>query len=125
MPYFTLHRDYVLRTTYGHSIGFKKGEKTWVPPVCVNDVVAIGGISDEPVDVIPSEESAPAILPAEDRKAAILAAFDTMRERNERTDFTATGLPNMFKLEKLCGFEVHSRERDELWVEYTANRVPS
>jgi hypothetical protein len=47
MPQFILHRNYVLRTTNGHAIGFVANEPTNVPEICVEDAVAIGA---RPVD---------------------------------------------------------------------------
>lgn len=121
MPYFTLHRDYVLRTTKGHSIGFTKGEKTWVPPMCVPDVVAIGAVPvDAAVDVIGDEPVVQAPLTHDEREAKLFAAFETLIARNERGDFGANGLPTTKKLQDMCGFEILNRERDEAWVKFTA-----
>lgn len=33
MPIMTGDRDDVVRSTYGHTIGFKKGENVFVPPI--------------------------------------------------------------------------------------------
>lgn len=120
MPYFTLHRNYTLRTTKGHTINFVKGMETWVPPMCVPDVVAIGAVAkDEAVDVLGEEEKPVVSISPEERKAKIHAAFDTMLSRSERTDFTASGLPHAKKLSDLVGFEVANRERDTEWQAYT------
>lgn len=125
MPYFTLHRDYVLRTTKGHSIGFRKGEPTWVPPVCVPDVVAIGGVSDEAVDVVPPEDKPVVEIDVTARAAKIVEAFKVMESRDERGDFTASGLPHCKRLESMVGFEVLNGERDQLWQEYKASKAAS
>lgn len=120
MPYFTLHRNYILRTTKGHSIAFTKGAKAWVPPICVPDAVAIGAVpEDESIDVLPAELAPKPELPADERKTRILAAIETLVARNERGDFTAAGMPHCKKLESLCGFEVYNRERDDVWMAYT------
>lgn len=116
MPHMTLHRNFVLRTTKGHAIRFKKGEPSLVPAVCVEDAVAIGAIAveDGEADVIPEEEVAPVLTPTE-RLAEINKAFVTMTRRQERNDFTGNGIPNIKKLEQIVGFEVHSKERDSAW----------
>lgn len=119
MPYFTLHRTHVLRTTKGHSIGFVKGERTWVPPVCVPDAVAIGAVPEEEgVDVI-GEEKVQIDLSPEERKAKLFAAFKTLLDRNTRGDFGANGLPTTRRLEELVGFEVTNKERDATWLEFS------
>lgn len=123
MPFFTLHRNYILRTTKGHSIEFKKGEPAWVPPLCVSDAVAIGAVSEEDVDVIGEEEKPVVTISVEDRQAKLFAAFDSLLARNERGDFTASGLPHVKKLEAIVDFEVSNRERDELWQQYSAAKA--
>lgn len=123
MPFFTLHRNYVLRTTKGHTVSFVKGEKAWVPPECVPDAVAIGAVSDAGVDVI-GEEAQPVVAMTDgDRKAKLFAAFDTMLARNQRGDFGANGLPTNRKLEDLVGFDVTNRERDAAWQEFRASKA--
>jgi hypothetical protein len=116
MPQMTLHRNFVLRTTKGHSVRFVKGEPVLVPPICVEDAVAIGAIpvKEGEGDVIPEEPVVPVLTQAE-RTAKINEALETMVKRQERNDFTGNGLPSTKKLEQLVGFEVHSRERDSAW----------
>lgn len=124
MPLFTLHRNFILRTTKGHTISFTKGEPVWVPPMCVPDAVAIGAVAvDGDVDVL-GEEAAPAAqLSGEEREKKLFAAFDTMLNRTERTDFTASGLPHVKKLTDMVGFEVTNRERDAAWQAYTQSKA--
>lgn len=119
MPEMTLHRNYVLRTTKGHCIRFIKNEPVFVPPICLEDAVAIGAlaVTDGEDDILPDDEQAVVLTQAE-RKAAIINAFDVMTARKERSDFTGNGLPNPKKLEQIVGFEVHSKERDNAWREY-------
>lgn len=119
MPFFSLHRNHILRTTKGHTIEFKKGVPVWVPPMCVPDAVAIGAVSDEEVDVLGEEAKPVVTIPPEERKVKLFEAFDSLLNRNERGDFTASGLPHVKKLEALVGFEVSNRERDTVWQEYS------
>lgn len=123
MPYFTLHRNFILRTTKGHTIAFKKGERVWVPPLCVPDAVAIGAVPEEEIDVIGEDPKPVVQLTPEDRQAKLFEAFDILLARNERGDFTASGLPHTKKLEQIVGFEVSNRERDTAWQEYSAKKA--
>lgn len=118
MPEFTLHRNFVLRTTKGHAVRFEKNKPVFVPAVCVEDAVAIGAVAvvDGDGDVIP-EEVVEIALTAAERKNKITEALMVMVRRQERSDFTGNGLPSMKKLEALTGFEVHSKERDSAWIE--------
>lgn len=123
MPYFTLHRNFTLRTTKGHTVTFIKDEPVWVPPMCVPDAVAIGAVSQDNVDVLGAEEQPVVFLSPEEREAKLFAAFDTMLNRSERSDFTASGAPHIKKLSRLCEFEVTNRERDAAWQAYSLKQA--
>lgn len=121
MPLFTLHRNYVLRTTKGHTITFRKGEPTSVPPVIVSDAVAIGAIAvDGDVNVLGDEAVPTPSMTPDERKAKVFEAFGKMKIRNERNDFTASGVPDARRLQPLLGFEITSKERDTYWTEFRA-----
>lgn len=122
MPLFTLHRNFVLRTTRGHTIRFEKKRATHVPNECVNDAVGIGAVPvDNDVNVLGDEEEVQVSLTPEERKAKVFEAFDIMVAREERGDFTASGVPNAKRLPPLTEFEVTSKERDSFWMEYKVN----
>lgn len=123
MPWFTLHRNYALSTTKGHSVNFKKGERTWVPKAVVAEAVAIGAVSEEPVDVLPPEAPPPVKVTEVERKAAVFAAFEKILLRSHRGDFMASGQPHPRKVEELLGFDVPQKERDALWMEYNAKKA--
>jgi len=123
MPNFTLHRNHILRTTKGHSIQFLKGQPAWVPPECIEDAFAIGAVTEDGVDVLGAEaQPAQALSPAQ-RKTKLFEAFDTMCNKSEREDFTASGLPHCKKLQGMVGFEVPTKERDEIWQVYTQTKA--
>lgn len=125
MPNFVLNRNFSLATLHGHIIDFKKGQPTYVAPVCIKDVVAIGATPIEgEVDVLgpDSDENKPVALTATEREAAIIAAFKTMEARGQREDFTAAGSPAKVELVKLLGFDAEKKEYDPLWVAYVANK---
>ena len=119
MPDFVLHRNYALRSMSGHMINFIKGEPTWVPPVCVKEAVAIGAQPlDGPVDVLEPETQVVVDPSGDERKQLIFAAFEDMEAKNEREDWTASGMPRDAALEKVLGFKVDTKERNALWLEY-------
>jgi hypothetical protein len=119
MAMFTLHRNFILRTNKGHSIRFVKGVATWVPPLCTEDVIAIGAVPQEDgVDVVPPDAAPEVELTAEQREAKLFDAFGIMLARNEREDFTAANQPHCKKLYPIVGFEVPTGERDEAWKKY-------
>ena len=127
MPLFTLHRNFILRTTKGHTIGFKQGVPTHVPPICIEDAVGIGAIpvNAQDGDILGVEaEPQPSLSPIE-RKEKVFTAFGIMKTRNERGDFTASGVPNAKRLPALLGFELTSRERDTYWLEFRAKEQES
>lgn len=122
MPHFTLHRNFVLRTTKGHTIAFTKGKPTYVPPVCVEDAVAIGAIPEDAKDgdVLGAEVQPQPSMTPDERKAKVFEAFGIMKMRNERNDFTASGIPDARRLPPLTGFDLTSKERDAYWLEFRA-----
>lgn len=124
MPMFTLHRHYLLRTTKGHTIKFLKGKPTFVPPLCVEDAVAIGAVPENEADGdVLGEEVVEVVLSPAERKTKIRAAIEVMVRRNERNDFTGNGMPHLKKLEALTGFDVHSREREKIWQEFREEQM--
>jgi hypothetical protein len=122
MPLFVLHRNHILRPTNRPTLRFEKTRATHVPNICVADAVAIGAIAvDGDVDVLGAEEAAPTPLTPDDRKAQIFAVFATMSGREERLDFTASGVPDAKRVAALTGFDVTARDRDKYWTEYKAD----
>jgi len=125
MPEFTLHRNFLLRTTKGHTIRFEKDSPVYVPPVCVPDAVAIGAqaVEEASAQVLPDETPEPPPLTPDQRKVKIREAIEMMIGRNERSDFTASGLPDLRKLNPLVGFDVSTREREEVWMALKAEQA--
>lgn len=128
MPEYVLNRDWPLQG-FGHSINFKKGEPTWVPPLLVPGAVAIGAqpVDGQHVDVLPIEEIPPAELTPQEREVLLFAAFDELEGRSGkspdyREDFNAQGLPNVKALAKITGFTASSKERNEVWQKFREAR---
>jgi len=119
MPLFTLHRNFTMRTLYGHAIMFVKDKEVEVPDVCVHDAIAIGArqVTGEKVDNLGEEVEIICLSPQE-RKDKVFEAFRIMKGRGERLDFTGTGVPNAKRMFPLMGFEITSNERNTLWQEF-------
>lgn len=119
---FVMLKDRVVGGTSGHFIRFVKGEPTEVPREMWSDVQAAGAVpetdlpDDEPLAVTVTHD------PVE-RQQKYFDAFVALEERNERGDFTASGLPNSKTLEKLVGFQVVNNERDSMWEKYLASKI--
>ena len=120
MPYFTLQRNYALSTTKGHSVNFKKGERTWVPLSIVQEAMSIGAIPEEPIDILSPEQEALKEPTDAKRREVVFAAFEKLMLRAGRGDFTASGQPHPKKLEEIVGFEMDQKEREALWTAYNA-----
>jgi len=111
-----------MRTTKGHAIKFIKDKPVNVPPICVNDAVAIGAIAvDGDVDVLGEEEKVVIPLTPAERKDKVFEAFRTMAGREIREDFTASGVPNAKRIPAMTGFDITSKERDMYWLEFRAS----
>ena len=119
MPEFILNRNYTLRTTKGHIINFIKGAPTYVPPIVVPDVVALGAEAvDAHEDVLGEEPIVKPELTPDAREAILIAAYPSMVAANKRNDFTGQGIPNIKSLSAIAGFTVDKRELDATWQKY-------
>jgi len=116
---FIFFRDKTVASTSGHTIGFKKGEPTHVPPEAIKDVIAAGGVpEDEEFDPDPKPEGV--IEPSDpvERQAAIFKAFETIVKRGRREDHTAGGTPHQKALAAELGWPLQAKERDAAWVAF-------
>ena len=119
---FVMLKDRVVGGTSGHFIRFVKGQPTEVPREMWSEVQSAGAVpesdlpDDEPLTVTVTHD------PIE-RQQRYFDAFASLEERNERGDFTASGLPNSKTLEKLVGFQVVNNERDSMWEKYIASKI--
>lgn len=114
---YVANRDVTIRSTFGHTLGFKKGKPMFVPPVMRPEVQKYGVL---PVDGEASyqEEVAKAKLPLTGiaRVDAIQEAMAKMvLEDDAATNFTATGLPQLERVSELVGFKVDSKERNRVF----------
>jgi hypothetical protein len=117
---FTMAADKTVATKLGHSIEFKKGVATHVPKDCWRDVQAAGAVPEDATQVVePVKTAAEQVVDADERKAAIFVAFEALVEANKREDFTAAGIPKTSSVAALTEFEIDSKERDALWIEFS------
>lgn len=111
---FVMLKNRVVGGTSGHFIRFVKGEPTEVPREMWAEVQAAGAV---PEDELPDDEpvAAKVVHDPIERQNKFFEAFKLLLARNERGDFTASGLPNSKVLEKIVGFQVMNHERDAMW----------
>lgn len=123
MPEFVLHRNYSMRSLMGHIIDFKKGQPTYVPPICAREAAALGAeCVDGKVDLLGPESIAPTPLSFDERHDSILAAFQLIEGRAQRGDFSGAGIPKASAMEKLLGFEMEPKELAPMWTTYLVDK---
>ena len=125
MPEYVLNRDFVLRTTMAHTIAFKKGEPTWVPPIIEKEAIAIGAerADNGKTDILVPEANGKSQMTFEELREALFTAFDLLVEKNESDDFTAQGVPKVAVVEKMIETDIDRKELVEAWTEYRAGKV--
>lgn len=114
---FVLQRNRTVATLRGHVIEFKKGEPTYVPPDCYDEVIAIGAVPEE--ELVEAEQPAgsePTDLAA--RRSALFDAFDAIVLRNNSSDFTAGGVPGAKAVAAILGWTPDNKERTDAWNKY-------
>lgn len=115
---FKFPRNRVISSIFGHSIEFKKGEWTHVPPALYNEVIAAGGVSEEELPDDEKPPPAPTPEAAAERELLLFAAFEDIVKKNSRTDFTAGGMPHLGPLSQRLGFTIEAKERDAAWMKF-------
>lgn len=125
MPEYVLNRDFVLRTTMAHTIAFKKGEPTWVPPIIEKEAIAIGAerADNGKTDILVPEVNGKSQMTFEELREALFAAFDLLVEKNDSDDFTAQGVPKVAVVEKMIETDIDRKDLVEAWTEYRAGKV--
>lgn len=119
MPNMTLNRKFTLSSLAGRVINFEKNKPIWVPPEVVKEALMIGAQgTDEQLDILDEEKQNKPELDASERESKINDVFQKLIGRDERGDFTASGVPNTKIMAALLGFEVDAKERDRLWTDF-------
>lgn len=114
-----LNRNYVLRSTLGHSISFRKGVPTHVPPIMHAAAIAIGAVPEDGSDPnVLVDAPAPSGAPVDpvEREKAIRKAVENVVLRNERLDFTAAGVPTVGAVGDRLGWKPSAREIAQEWA---------
>jgi hypothetical protein len=118
---FVMIKDRVIGGTNGHFLRFVKNVPIEVPREMWSEVQAAGAV---PESELPDDESVATKVTHDpvERQELFFGAFGTLEDRNDRGDFTASGLPNSKVIEKLVGFQVVNHERDAMWEKYLASK---
>ena len=119
---FVLNRDKVLVSMFGHVIAFKKDVPTYVPKALWVEATAIGALPEEEMPEGEDGDKAPE-LTEEERKEKAFAAFKALVLRNERGDFSPTGVPSPKAFKELSGLSLAPKEREKFWSEYQSLKV--
>lgn len=111
------NRDVTLNTTLGHSIAFKKGVPTYVPPIIFAQALAIGAVPEDGSSPSMEEPRRPnaAPLDPDTKNAQIRKVIEDLTVRNERGDFTAAGLPAVDAVVRELGYRVTAKEIAGVW----------
>lgn len=104
-------RTFVLVSTLGHAIQFRKNEETTIPAVLMSEALSQGvvPIEDDDLPQDPVAEDGAPIDPMV-RRAEIKAGIEALKARNQRDDFGATGNPKVAALEKFLGWKASGKE---------------
>ena len=116
---FVFARNRVVSSKFGHVIEFPKDVPTHVPPEMYQEVLAVGGVPEDDIDLDPPKtEGVDEPVDPAAREAALFAAFEALALRNKREEFTAGGQPHQKALAKELGWTVSNKERDLMWVKF-------
>lgn len=122
---FVSNRDITVSSTLGHTLEFKKGVATHVPPimrkVCIEKgILPVEGV-EEAVEMLEAAEAGPKLHLApedvDDRKEAIEKACRAIAKSNNARDFTSGGTPNATAVTAVLGWKVDQIEIREVWKE--------
>lgn len=112
-------RDMTVISTSGRSVILKKGVPTYCPAQMHKDLISAGVVPAEeiPDPVVDDGPGEPVVH--SDRQTALMAAFEKILLRNNRGDFTASGVPHSAVLIKELGWStITTKERDAAWIEF-------
>ena len=113
-----LNRNYTLTSTLGHSIQFRKGVPTHVPPVLYQAAIGIGATRVDGADPdVLKDEARPNQAPLDpiERVDAVRRAIELVVRTNDRFDFTAAGIPTVTAVSEAAGWKVSAREIAHEW----------
>ena len=108
---FTMSRNCVISSIFGHAVQFEKDAPTHVPPIMHEAVMAAGAVPEEALPV----SDKPPELTAEERQALLVEAIEKVVLKNDASEFTAGGTPHSAVLAPMVGFQLAQGERDAAW----------
>lgn len=109
-------RNYVLVSTYGHTVQFIKGEPVHVPSLLFTEALAVGAEFADGAGFAPEEpEAAAAPIDPQERAQRIEAVIEAIVEANDVDEFTAAGSPKAEAVSRRVGFKVSQREVAKFW----------
>lgn len=111
-------RDYILRTTLGHSVRFKKDEPVNVPLIIEETAAQYGAIRVDGQESFKEEEAKPAqpVDPAK-RMKDVRAAIEKIVDINKSADFTAGGTPKVTAVSRVAGYKIDQVEVARAWAQ--------
>lgn len=125
---FVSNRNIVVRSTSGHSIDFKKGEPTYVPPQMREFVLEKGilPVDGEGLPVDPAEntvvlEEKPILLAPDDGDELdkqILAVVEKIVSRNNADDFAGGGCPSAKAVSHALHYKVDQKSVKKVWEKH-------
>jgi len=109
-----LDRKATLRHLCGQSIVFEPGVPVGVPPQMIKSAIGMGAKvhdGDTP-DLSEEEHKQPNAGPVdpEERMEEIVKVVSEMIERNNREEWTGTGVPKVQRVTELVGYKVQKQE---------------
>jgi hypothetical protein len=115
-----LNRDYILSSTMGHSVEFKKGVPTHVPPIMYRAALGIGAAPADGTEPALENDRDPDTAPIDpgERAEVIYAIILKIVEDNINDEFTAANAPKEAAVSKRAGFKVQTKELKPLWQRY-------
>lgn len=117
---YIMYRDVTVTSVLGHTLHFKKGEPTNVPPAMATLVQERGGVPAEGEAVHKDEPKKPAEPQGTERLDIMVASIEAIVAKNARNDFGANGLPTAKAISRESGFHVDAKERTQAWEKYKA-----
>lgn len=119
---FVSKRNRMVASTMGHTIEFKAGEPTYVPPLMHKEVMDLGiDPVDDDYDPEADKKASGAVQRPVDPKelqAAVFVAFEKVLARGVREEFDASSAPHVKAVIKETGWKVTQKERDAFWTEF-------
>lgn len=121
-------RDFVLRSTQGHTVRFEANKPTPVPEALYAEALArnIVPVSDYLDTDAPASGKSRVALTGPLRDALIFYGIDQLVNRNQSEDFDGGGQPKPDAIKELVGVPISAQERTKYWANYrelTGNNI--